>query len=120
MPISWGIVSNTFNLELPVKITPFFSISPFYRFYVQTAADYFAPFEKHTPDEKYYTSNYDLSAFKSHLYGAGFRLAPPKGIFTNGLKVAGTQVRALYTDSIDLNANDDFIKPRVQVRSGIL
>ncbi|HEY8734572.1 MAG TPA: DUF3570 domain-containing protein, partial [Puia sp.] len=40
---SWGLASHTFNLEVPVKITPFFSISPFYRFYMQTAARYFAP-----------------------------------------------------------------------------
>ena len=30
---NWGISANTADLEVPVKITPFFSVSPFYRFY---------------------------------------------------------------------------------------
>ncbi|HEY4935895.1 MAG TPA: DUF3570 domain-containing protein [Puia sp.] len=106
---SWGIVSNTFNLEVPVKISPFFSISPFYRFYMQTAANYFAPYAVHTISETYYTSNYDLSAFKSNFFGAGLRLAPPRGIFTNGLRVLElryghyTQTTNLNSDIISLN-----------------
>jgi hypothetical protein len=101
---SWGIVSNTFNLEVPVKITPFFSISPFYRFYMQSAAFYFAPYQVHTAGEQYYTSNYDLSDFKSNLFGAGIRLAPPRGIFTNGLRILELRY-SHYTQSIGLNAN---------------
>ena len=77
----WGLRSHTANIEIPVKITPFLSISPFYRFYDQTAIKYFAPYENHTAQEKYYTSNYDLSAFNSNFYGAGFRIVPPKGVF---------------------------------------
>jgi len=101
---SWGIVSNTFNLEVPVKITPFFSISPFYRFYMQSAAYYFAPYGEGSIDQKYYTSNYDLSAFNSNMFGAGLRLAPPKGVFMNSLRVLELRY-AHYTQSIDLNAN---------------
>jgi hypothetical protein len=106
---SWGIVSNTFNLEIPVKISPFFSISPFYRFYIQTAANYFAPYAVHSATETYYTSNYELSAFKSNFFGAGLRLAPPRGIFTNGLRVLElryghyTQTTNLNSDIISLN-----------------
>jgi hypothetical protein len=77
---SWGIRSNTAGLEIPVKITPFFSISPFYRYYDQTAARYFAPYEAHKPDDEYYTSNYAYSKFNSNFYGIGFRVAPPKGV----------------------------------------
>ena len=36
----WGIISQTASLELPVKITPFFSVSPYYRYYRQTAAKF--------------------------------------------------------------------------------
>jgi len=78
---SWGIRSNTAGLEMPVKITPFFSISPFYRYYDQTAARYFAPYEVHSPTDEYYTSNYEYSDFQSSFYGIGFRLAPPNGVF---------------------------------------
>lgn len=77
----WGLTSHTASLEVPVKFTPFVSITPFYRYYVQTAIKYFASYEAHFWGEKYYTSNYDLSAFNSQFFGAGIRLTPPKGVF---------------------------------------
>ena len=77
----WGISSNALQLETVVKLTPFFSVTPFYRFYQQTAADYFKPYQVHTAADQYYTSNYDLSKFNSNFFGAGFRIAPPKGVF---------------------------------------
>jgi hypothetical protein len=101
---SWGLVSNTFSLEVPVKITPFFSISPFYRFYMQTAANYFAPYMVHNEKEQYFTSNYALAAFKGNFYGAGLRLAPPKGIFTNGFRTIEIRY-GHYTQNIDLSSN---------------
>jgi hypothetical protein len=58
-----GLKSNTFSLETPVKISPFVSVSPFYRYYSQTAAKYFAPYQQHTAFDDFYTSNYDLSKF---------------------------------------------------------
>ncbi len=76
----WGLTANTASLETSVKITPSFSISPFYRFYQQTATKYFNAYKAHTAADAYYTSNYDLSAFNSNFFGAGFRLVPPKGV----------------------------------------
>lgn len=76
----WGLNSHTANIEVPVKITPFFSVSPFYRFYNQTAIKYFAPYKQHSPQDEFFTSNYDLSPFSSNFFGAGFRFAPPKGL----------------------------------------
>lgn len=78
---NWGINSNAVQLETVYKITPFFSVTPFYRFYQQSAVDQFAPFGEHTAADEYFTSNYDLSKFNSNFYGAGFRIAPPAGIF---------------------------------------
>ncbi|WP_072999998.1 DUF3570 domain-containing protein [Epilithonimonas mollis] len=77
----WGLRSNTFSLETPVKISPFVSVSPFYRYYSQTAAKYFAPYQEHTAFDGFYTSNYDLSKFDSHFYGAGIRINPKNGLF---------------------------------------
>jgi len=77
---SWGIKSNTAGLETVIKITPFFSVSPFYRYYDQTAAKYFAPYEVHSPTDEYYTSNYEYAQFHANFYGVGFRVAPPKGV----------------------------------------
>ncbi len=77
----WGLGAHTFNLETSVKLSAFFSVTPFYRYYTQTATDYFAPYLAHTAADTYYTSNYDLSAFSSHFYGTGIRLTPPNGVF---------------------------------------
>ena len=77
----WGLTAHTADIEMPVKITPFISVSPFYRFYDQSAIKYFAPYELHTSRDNYYTSNYDLSKFNSNFYGTGIRIAPPKGVF---------------------------------------
>ena len=77
----WGINSNALQIETVIKLTPFFSVTPFYRFYQQSAVDYFAPYEMHTAADNFYTSNYDLSKFNSNFFGAGFRIAPPDGVF---------------------------------------
>jgi len=77
----WGINSNALQLETVVKLGSFFSVTPFYRFYQQSAADQFAVYKIHTAADDFYTSNYDLSKFNSNFYGAGFRMAPPKGVF---------------------------------------
>jgi hypothetical protein len=102
---SWGINSNTASLEVPVKITPFISISPFYRYYNQSASKYFAPYMEHTNQDAYYTSNYDLSKFSSSFFGAGLRLAPPAGI----LGITHLSMIELryghYSKNIDMSAN---------------
>ncbi|HMH35045.1 MAG TPA: DUF3570 domain-containing protein [Puia sp.] len=106
---NWGLVSHTANIEVPVKITPFFSLSPFYRYYVQSAVNYFAPFESHSPQDQYYTSNYALAAFKSHFFGMGLRIAPPNGVLLKSLSAVEiryghyTQTTDLASDIISLN-----------------
>lgn len=67
----WGINSHTVSIEIPIKISDKFTLYPSYRFYNQTAADYFAPHEQHLSTEQYYTSDYDLSKFSSNQYGFG-------------------------------------------------
>jgi hypothetical protein len=76
----WALTAHTINMEVPWKITPFISLSPFYRYYFQQQVDYFAGYKKHNPAGTYFTSNYDLSTFNSHFYGTGVRLAPPEGV----------------------------------------
>jgi hypothetical protein len=77
---SWGLKANTVSLETVYKITPFLSVTPFYRYHKQSAIDYFAPYKEHLSSEEFYSSNYDLSAFDAHFFGAGIRIIPPKGI----------------------------------------
>ncbi|KAA9357503.1 DUF3570 domain-containing protein [Larkinella humicola] len=77
---NWGMQAHTVNLETPIKLTSFVSISPFYRFSKQTAVRYFAAYGQHATTERYYTSDYDISGFTSQFLGMGIRLAPPGGL----------------------------------------
>ncbi len=76
----WSLKGHTAEIETAIKVTPFLSVSPFYRYYNQTAADYFSAYKKHSVADRYYTSDYDLSKFDSHFAGAGFRIVSPDGI----------------------------------------
>ena len=101
----WGLNAHTASLEIPYKFSPFFSVSPFYRFYAQSAIDYFKPYKAHDASEEFFTSNYDLSKFSSHFFGAGIRLSPEKGIL--GIRrINLLELRlAHYLRSTGLNAN---------------
>ncbi len=100
----WGIKSHTAELEVPVKLNAFFSVSPFYRFYTQTASKYFAGYAEHKTTEQFYTSNYSLSALNSQFMGVGVHLAPPKGIFTE--HISSMEVRyGHYSQTTDLTSN---------------
>ncbi len=100
----WGLVSHTASIELPYKFTPFFSISPFYRFYTQTATKYFAPLGMHSTLDTYFTSNYSSAAFNSNYFGIGLRSAPPGG-FSNSFLSALELRYGHYAQSTDLNSN---------------
>ncbi len=78
---NWGINSHTFNIETPVKLSPFVSLSPFYRYYTQTAVKYFGAYQTHSESNEFYTSNYDLSKFNSQFFGMGARFNLPNGLF---------------------------------------
>lgn len=67
----WGINSHTASIEVPIKITDKFTLYPSYRFYNQTAADYFYPHEVALSTDEFYTSDYDLSKFSANQYGFG-------------------------------------------------
>ena len=69
----WGIQSNTASIEVPVKVSEKFTLYPSYRYYDQTAADYFAPYNEHVSSEEFYTSDYDLSDFSANQIGMGMR-----------------------------------------------
>ncbi len=77
---TFGVQSNTINIETPIKITNFIAFQPFYRLHMQDGSKYFAGYLEHDPTQEYYTSDYDLSTFNSHFYGAGFKYSPALGI----------------------------------------
>lgn len=76
----FGIKANTFEIETPFKLTDFLTMSPFYRFYVQSASKYFGEKFTHDPDSQYYTSDFDLSGFNSNKLGLGLKFYPLYGI----------------------------------------
>ena len=104
----WGITSHTASLELPIKISQKFTLYPSYRYYKQTAADYFAPYETHTSTEEFYTSDYDLSEYDANQFGFGLSYTD---IFTKfhiwklGLKKADVKY-INYKRNTGLSANN--------------
>jgi len=85
----WGINSHTASVEVPIKIGDKFTVYPAYRYYQQTKADYFAPYEENLSTQDFYTSDYDLSKFDSNQYGLGIKYSDAlqkKNIFTFGIK----------------------------------
>lgn len=79
---NWDIKSHTVSLEPTIKLSAFSSISIPYRYYVQSSAEYFKPIFQHQLAEEYFTSDYDLSAFSSHMIGLGYKITDSnKGLF---------------------------------------
>jgi len=76
----FGITGNTYSVDFPVKVSPFFVLTPFYRFHTQTASNYFAPFGQHELTNEFYSSDYDQSAFDTNKFGLGIRYSPLNAI----------------------------------------
>lgn len=73
---NFDIIGQTVSIDLPIKVTPFISVTPFYRYHTQTASKYFAPFGDHEINAEYFSSDYDQSAFNSNKYGLALRYSP--------------------------------------------
>jgi hypothetical protein len=67
----WGILSHTSSIELPIKVSPSFTLYPSYRFYIQTASTYFKPYNQHLSSSPFYTSDFDLSEYFANQYSLG-------------------------------------------------
>lgn len=92
----WGITSHTANIETPIKLSQKFTIYPNYRFYTQTAAEYFFPREAAASTLEFYTSDFDLSNYIAHQYGMGIQYKDVLG---------GVKVLAFGLKSVDLRFN---------------
>ena len=93
----WGVRSNTANLEVPIKISTKFTLYPSFRYYNQTASDYFAPYDQNLSTSEFYTSDFDLSKFNANQYGFGISYTD---IFSK------THVWKFGLKSIDLKYNN--------------
>ncbi len=101
----WGVKSYTANVELPVKVGKKLSVTSFYRYYDQVGAKYFGAYKTLPTDAAYFTSDYDLSTFKSGFYGLGARYTPFSAI-TSKFYLQAVELRIGHYDRSDgLNAN---------------
>lgn len=79
---NWSINSHTISFEPSYKLSAFSSISVPYRYYTQSAAEYFQPIYSHGMTEEFYTSDYDLSKFSSNMIGLSYKITDAdNGIF---------------------------------------
>lgn len=74
----FGILGISLSHETAIKLNAAFTVLPNARFYNQKASRYFAPYMQHQPDEPFYTSDYDLSAFNTLTTGLGLKYSPFK------------------------------------------
>jgi len=98
----WGVSANTYDIQVPLKLSAAFTMYPMYRHHAQQQSKYIAPYRAHLSTESLYTSDYDLSTFNSSQYGMGFTIAPPFGIFKLDTTHKGKSVRF---KSFDLRYN---------------
>ncbi len=92
----WGISSHTASLEVPFKVSNSFTLYPTYRYYTQTAADYFYEKEAALSTFQYYTSDFDLSGYGAHQNGLGIQY---KDIFQS------TNILGFGFKAVDLRFN---------------
>lgn len=92
----WGLKAHTINGELAIKLGNKFTLYPNYRFYIQTAANYFAPYEQLLSTSEFYTSDYDLSAYRANQYGLGVK-------YTDKFTSKHLWIIALKSLSLDYN-----------------
>jgi hypothetical protein len=92
----WGITSHTASIEMPIKVSDYFTLYPSYRFYNQTASDYFNPYNMALSTDEYYTSDYDVSEYAANQFGFGVSYTD---IFTDA------RIWKFALKSIDLRLN---------------
>ena len=103
---NWGIMAHTASLEVPIKLSDAFTLYPNYRFYTQSAADYFFEKDVALSNYSFYTSDYDLSKYHAHQYGMSIRytdIFTKAKIFRFGLKALDLRA-AKYNRSDGLDA----------------
>ena len=59
------ILAHTLNSEFAIKLTPGITLTPGIRLYTQQGSPYFKPYKAHDIQQEFYTSDYDLSTFRS-------------------------------------------------------
>jgi hypothetical protein len=88
---NWGIQGHTIEVESSFKLSPFFSIIPFYRLHWQDGSTWFNAFGQASANAEFFTSDFDLSRFTAHKFGIGINYAPLRGMWRFNAKGYGWQ-----------------------------
>lgn len=103
----WGLTSSTINMELAIKVTYKFTLYPSYRYYTQSAVDYYAPYNENVSTSAYYTSDDDLSAYDANQFGLGVKytdIFASSRIWSFGIKELTLDYNH-YSRNTSLNSN---------------
>lgn len=79
---TWGLTAYTGEIELPYKLADWVTITPIYRFHIQSATKYYYSYRslQDPLNTSFYTSDTDLSAFTAHKFGGGISFHPVFGL----------------------------------------
>lgn len=97
----FGMKAHTANIEVPIKLSQSFTLSPGFRYHSQNAIDYFYEKGEAIDGLDYYTSDFDLSSINSQKYGLALRYYPLLGISDFDMPIIN---RATNLKRIDLKA----------------
>ncbi len=75
---NFGILAFSVENETAIKLRYDLILLPNARFYSQSCSRYFAAYGLHSSDEKFYTSDYDLSEMQTYNAGIGLKYFPYK------------------------------------------
>jgi hypothetical protein len=95
----WGLVAHAAEVQLLQRLTPIVYIRGSYRFYRQTAVDFFTTLADRSM--AYYTADSDLGAFDSHTVGGKVTVELP--ILMRGAHVDAGYERYWRTDGLRVN-----------------
>ena len=104
---NFGIDAFTGKINPVFLVSKSLSIAPFYRYHIQSSSKYFNPFAQNQFSEKYYSSDYDLSAINSNNFGLRVKYNPSYGVLGKnrlGWKNIGIKY-SNYSRSDGLKAN---------------
>jgi hypothetical protein len=73
---NFGILGFGIENETVFKVNQYLSLKPSFRIYTQSSSQYFKAYKEHSSSEQYYTSDYDLSNFRTYTTGFSVKYTP--------------------------------------------
>lgn len=100
---SFAILALAFENETAIKINHALVLAPSFHIYTQSGSRYFAAYKAHTVNERFYSSDYDLSTMTTQKAGLAIR---HNSIAKNGRRSRGTEISySVFSRSNGLSAH---------------